>query len=277
MTTGLLGFEEVQQRQGGIDSYISPSRLSCWLSCPLKWAFRYRDGLRTPTSAALFTGKAVHASLECYYRHRQLGVTLVTDDVIQRSMDSWAQLVDEEDMTFDSTDSETAMQRQVSDLVRVYLDTVPKDERPLAVEVAAEAPLVDPFTGQDLGLPLVGVLDLVIDNGNGPVITDFKTAARSSEPMEITHEIQLSCYAWLHRRIAGEDEAAIEIRSLIKTKVPKVEFHLYPARTDVHFRRLFAVIREYLDSLDSGRFNFRPGFGCGMCDFRTTHCSRWAG
>ena len=85
MNTGLLGFEDVQQRQGGPLAYISPSRLSCWLSCPLKWAFRYRDGLRTPTTAALFTGKAVHASLECYYRHRQLGVTLEADDVIQRS------------------------------------------------------------------------------------------------------------------------------------------------------------------------------------------------
>ena len=192
MSTGLLGFEDVQERQGGPLAYVSPSRLSCWLSCPLKWAFRYRDGLRTPTSAALFTGKAVHASLECYYRHRQLGVTLATDDVIQRSMESWAQLVDQEEMDFDSAEDEKAMRQQVADLVRVYLANVPKDEKPLAVEVAAEAPLVDPTTGEDLGIPLVGVIDLVLDSEAGPVITDFKTAARVSEPMEITNEIQLS-------------------------------------------------------------------------------------
>ena len=82
------------------------------------------------------------------------------------------------------------------------------------------------------------------------MIADFKTAARSSEPMEITNEIQLSSYAWLHRQITGQQEGGLEIRSLIKTKTPKVEFHPYPARTDVHFRRLFAVIREYLDALD---------------------------
>jgi hypothetical protein len=46
----------------------------------------------------------------------------------------------------------------------------------------------------------------------------------------------------------------------------------YPARADVHFRRLFSVIREYLDALDAGRFNYRPGFHCGMCDFATSHC-----
>ena len=78
------------------------------------------------------------------------------------------------------------MRQQVADLVQVYLANVPKDEKPLAVEVAAEAPLVDPITGEDLGMPLVGVIDLVLDDEAGPLIADFKTAARSSEPMEIT-------------------------------------------------------------------------------------------
>ena len=48
----------------------------------------------------------------------------------------------------------------------------------------------------------------------------------------------------------------------MKTKTPKVETHRYPARTDRHYRRLFSVIRAYLDDLDAGRFVFRPGFGC---------------
>ena len=276
MSTGLLGFQEVRERQGGIDRYISPSRLSSWLSCPLKFAYRYRDGIRTPTTASLFIGKAVHAALECYYRHRQLGITLTADEVNRRSFDSWAKLVDEEQMIFDSTESESTMQQQVAGLVRAYLDAVSEGEKPLAVEVAAEAPLVDSFTGEDLGVPLVGILDLVLDSDNGPIIIDFKTAARSSEPIEISHEIQLSCYAWLHRQITGQQEAGLEIRSLIKTKVPKVEYHSYPARSERQFRRLFAVLREYVAALDSGRFNYRPGFGCGMCDHRD-RCRSWCG
>jgi hypothetical protein len=147
----------------------------------------------------------------------------------------------------------------------------------LAVEVAAEAPLVDPQTGENLGIPLVGIIDLVLNYEQGPIIVDCKTAARSSEPMEISNEIQLTSYAYLLRYHNRWAESGLEIRSLIKTKTPKVEFHPYAARTDAHFRRLFAVIREYLDALDTGRFNFRPGFGCGMCDFRNTYCSRWGG
>lgn len=109
------------------------------------------------------------------------------------------------------------------------------------------------------------------------MITDFKTSSRSSEPLEIVHEIQLTSYAWLFRQVSPYPEAGLQIRSLIKTKVPKVEFHAYPARGEGHFRRLFALIREYLDALDSRRFSFRPGFGCGMCDFCQTHCRRWSG
>jgi putative RecB family exonuclease len=277
MSTGLLGFEEVQERQGGVWEYLSPSRLNCWLSCPLKWKLRYLEGIRTPTTPALFVGKACHAGLECYYRHRQLGVTLDANDVERRMLESWAALVDEEKMDFDSPDHEQELRTQAMSLVSAYLAYAPCNEYPLAVEVAAEAPLVDPTTGENLGIPLVGIIDLVLNYEQGPLITDFKTAARSSEPMEISHEIQLSSYAWLHRQITGQRENGLEIRSLIKTKTPKVEFHSYAARTDGHFLRLFAVIREYLDALDSGRFNFRPGFGCGMCDFRSTHCSRWAG
>ena len=139
MTTGLLGFDEVQQRQAGPLAYVSPSRLSCWLSCPLKWAFRYRDGLRTPTTAALFTGKAIHASLECYYRHRQLGIMLGADDVNRRSQESWAQLVDEEDMEFDSPESETAMRQQMADLVKAT-----PAQRPTAGRLRPSLPLEAP-------------------------------------------------------------------------------------------------------------------------------------
>jgi hypothetical protein len=79
------------------------------------------------------------------------------------------------------------------------------------------------------------------------------------------------------QKVAHQQEAGLEIRSLIKTRQPKVEAHRYAARSEAHFRRLFAIVREYLDALDSGRFNFRPGWGCGTCDFRETRCRAWAG
>ena len=210
------------------------------------------------------------------YRHRQLGVTLGAEEVMAKMLDGWAGLIDEGSVDFNTVADEQALQKQACELVKAYLAYAPTFEKPSAVEVALETPLVDPDSGENLGMPLVGVIDLVLDSGRGPLICDHKTAARSSEPMEISHEVQLTTYDWLYRQVTGKSEAGLEIRSLIKTKTPKVEFHPYAARTDTHFRRLFAIIHEYLDALDSGRFNYRPGFGCGMCDYRR-ECQQWNG
>ena len=275
MSTELLTADGLRSAQGGVFAYVSPSRLGCWIKCPLAWKLRYIEGIKTPTTPSLFVGTVVHAALEVSYRHRQLGVCLEAGDVARRLTEMWANLIDAEQMRFDSPAEEQALLKQAVDLVVAYLAQVPSDEpKPLAVEAALEAPLVDPVTGKHLGLPLVGIVDLILDGQDGPVIADFKTSARSSEPLEIVHEVQLTSYAYLFRHVEQRQEASLEIRSLIKTKVAKVEFHAYPARTDTHFARLFSVIREYLDALDAGRFNYRPGFGCGMCDFRA-QCSRW--
>ena len=231
-----------------------------------------------PTSPALFLGKMVHMGLEHYYRHRQLGVRLAGADVSRWLADSWAQAVEAETVAFESAAQEGTVRQQAVDLVTAYLARGPADEPPpIAVEAVMEAPLVDPVTDEDLGIPLVGIVDLVVDAPGGPVVADFKTTARKGTPLEISHEIQLSSYAYLFRRLTEGREAALEIRSLIKTKTPKIEVHRYPAREEGHFRRLFAAIRAYLNDLERGRFVFRPGLACSFCDHRETHCRQWAG
>ncbi len=271
MSSEPLSRNQLVQRAGGVWDYISPSRLSTWLACPLKFKRKYLDGIRTPTSPAAFLGKVVHGGLEHYYRHRQLGITLAHEDVVGRLVEYWPDAAADDGMFFVSVAAEQALQTQAAALIKTYLLQVPTIEpRPLAVEVALEAPLLDPVSGEDLGIPLVGIVDLVLPTDEGPLIADFKTTSRSSDPLEITHEIQLSCYAYLLRHNSAAHEAGLEIRSLVKTKIPKVELHRYAVRNEKHFGRLFAVVRAYIDDLDSGRFLFRPGLGCAMCEFRST-------
>jgi hypothetical protein len=160
----------------------------------------------------------------------------------------------------------------------MYIDQVSPDEpQPLAVETTMEVPLVDPSSGEDLGIPLLGIVDLVLDGDEGATVIDFKTAARGGDLLEITHEVQLSCYAYGYRQLTGRKEGELQIRRLIKTKTPRIETHRYLARSDAHFRRLFALIRAYLADLEAGRFVYRPGYGCGMCDFAGSQCQKWKG
>ena len=210
MSTVLLDRNSFAERQGGVWEYISPSRMSCWLGCPLKFKLRYLDGYRAPTTPALFLGKVVHHGLEMFYRHRQLGVTLDADDLVRRIVESWGQTVNQEQLKFEDTAQEQSLQRQAIDLVTVYVRQMPAEPPPLAVEVAVEAPLVDPATGEDLRIPLVGIIDLVLEDAAGPLIVDFKTSSRSNEPLEIAHEIQLSSYAWIFREMHDHLEGGLE-------------------------------------------------------------------
>ena len=50
MSTDLLIGEEPRRKQGGIWAYVSPSRLSKWLSCPLAYRLAYIDGHRPPAA-----------------------------------------------------------------------------------------------------------------------------------------------------------------------------------------------------------------------------------
>jgi hypothetical protein len=219
----------------------------------------------------------VHVGLEWFYRHRQLGVAVDAPDVAAQLREFWPQMVEEEQIEFRSSGEESALTRQAVALVTTYLQCMTGEPRPLAVETVFEAPIIDPDTGEDLGIPLLGVIDLVTHGDDGPIVADVKTAARGGRPPDTVHEIQLTSYSYLFRHASGSQESALEIRSLVKTKTPRLETHRHPARGGAHFRRFFAVIRAYLDDLNSGRFVFRPGFACQFCEFRDSHCHAWSG
>lgn len=258
--------------------YVSPTRLNTWLTCPLKYKLRYLDGLTEPSSPSLFLGKHVHLGLEYFYRRLQNDEPVTKADVARHMIESWDEAVFSEGLSFNTCDEEQSLKQQSIRLVETYLDQhAPAEGRPIAVESRLKCRLIDPLSGVDLGISLLGFVDLILETPAGFVIVDFKTAARSSAPLDITHEIQLSCYAYAFRKIFGIKEHELQIRSLVKTKSPKVQTHRYPPRNAAHFRRLFAVIRAYLDAVRRLQFVFRPSWTCSMCSFREEQCRLWTG
>ena len=275
MSSEVLSRDTLAEHRGAVWDYLSPSRLSLWMRCPLAFKFRYIDGIRTPPSENLFLGKQVHDGLEFFYRHRQAGVRLSREEVSGHITRHWSTTADQEQMEFRKPDASDKLKAKCQLLVACYLDEFAgTDEKVIGVESAMEATLVDPATGDRLGLPMVGVSDLLLETDDGPVLVDFKTAARGGEPIEQQHEIQLTCYASMFRELTGDLEGGLEVRSLVKTKTPRIEVHRYERRSHRHMARLFAVIREYLRAIELGEFNYRPGFNCMFCDVRQP-CIEW--
>ena len=247
--------------------YVSASRLTLWGKCPQAFRRRYVDGIEPAPSVSMFVGKVTHGAMEHIYRCLDVGALATAEDVPAFVESAWMRTMEMEPCFFDDVESETKSRNQVADLVRAYLSEInTAEEKPVAVERRFEVPLIDPSTGEDLGLPLVGIVDLVLESADGPVVVDFKTAASASSNCELQHELQLTAYAYLVREVFRRDESTLEIRQLVKTKTPKIVVHRFPPRSEEHFKRFFGIVREYLDSLDRGVFNYRPGFGCMLCD-----------
>lgn len=265
-------FLEHEQQTGLVWDYVSPSRLSLWLKCPLAFRKRYIDGEQVSPSPALFIGKVVHVIIAHIYRQRSAGQICTTEELPMIVADAWNMTMEAEPCYFCDDVEEEKARYQILDLVSAYLTSIPiQDEVPVVIEERYAVPLIDPSTGEDVGIPLVGIVDLILQEECGHVIVDFKTSATSSL-CALQHELQLTSYAYLFRTATEQHELRSEIRQLVKTKTPKIQTHRFPRRTDEHFTRFFGVVREYLDALDKGVFNYRPGWTCSMCEHHGTCC-----
>jgi hypothetical protein len=257
-------------------SRLSPAQLQAWLQCPLSHHLRYVEGNVPRPSPSGFLGTVVRCALAYLHQAERERVFPDVDDLDRYALGHWQAWVERDGVEFSSVPEERALQRQACGLLAAYLDQRAPDEPPaLAVSQWITAPLFDPATGDDLGVNLVGELDLVLDGPSGPVIVDFRTSSRSASSMEVLQEVHLNCQAYLFRHIAGCAEGGLETRRLVKTKTPQVQYQRWPARTDLHLRRLLAVIRSYLADCQAGHVIYRPSLACSWCEYRDTACRTW--
>jgi hypothetical protein len=244
------------------------------MKCPLAFRKRYIDGYITDPTPALFVGRITHSVLAHIYRQRKAGQNCTQDNLPLLVADAWKFGMEAEPPFFESDAEEEKSRYQILDLVQTYLTTIPVEyETPIAVEKKYEVPLIDPSTGENFGLPLVGVVDLLLEEKGGDVpeniLVDFKTSSTASIN-DLAHELQITAYAYLLQSEMSDTPYSCEIRQLVKTKVPKVQTHRFPSRTDEHFNRFFGLVREYLDALDKKVFNYRPSWTCNtMCEHYT--------
>jgi len=246
---------------------VSASRLGAWLQCRLKFHFRYMAGMEKAPTPALHIGKAIHAVLQQWSLARWRGSPLDAEAVRAVFEQAWAA---PEGSAVNWGGEEGASKTNALACIETYLreTPIPLDEKPEGVEVSVEKDLASH------GLPtLVGVLDLVRAGGR---IVDFKTTGRTPTPAMVQHttEIQTTGYALLYREATGDQESAIELHHLVKTKTPKLIVTETPPATDAQITRLYRVIESYADGLVREDFVPSPGLQCTSCEF-FRECRAW--
>jgi putative RecB family exonuclease len=250
-------------------SKVSASRLNCFLSCRLKFYFRYVLGIVKPTTGALHVGRAVHGALKRWSKARWLGQPHDAASLRPGFLAEWSGSQEREPVAWEP-DEEEQQQTRAWDLVEMYLreTPIPSDEKPEAVEVPVEAELD--------GLPrLVGVIDLVRPGGQ---IVDFKTSATTPHPAMAAHrnELQLAAYGILYREATGDDASGFELHHLVKTRQPKLAVTRVPPLTPDRERRLLRTVESYVDGVEREDYVPSPGLQCAACEF-FGECTAWKG
>jgi hypothetical protein len=124
---------------------------------------------------------------------------------------------------------------------------------------AAEKPFELGIAG--MSTPFIGVMDLVTEVDGKWTALDFKTSGSSYAEHEAWLSDQLSAY-----QLAEPEAEQIALCVLVKTKEPKIEWHLSERTSDELTEYLAKA--GYVDSeIAAGRFYKRPGLWCTWCDF----------
>jgi len=255
--------ERVEQLQ----KTISPSRLSLFLQCRLKFFFRYVVQIAKAKTAALHVGSSVHAVLKAWNKARWLQTPLSLKQLHDEYSQAWSEAEEPVEWEPGEEDDEKKVGWR---LVETYMreSKIPPTLKPDAVEVAVEADL------SEHGLPkLIGILDLVQE---GKII-DFKTASQTPNAERVAHtnEVQISSYAVLYRHNTERRENGLELHHLVKTKNPKLVITNLPPMSDQQQSRLFTLMAGYVDGLDRRDFIPSPGLQCASCEF-FNECRAWS-
>jgi putative RecB family exonuclease len=263
---------EAAKKLNGRD-YISWSALSTFRTCPLKYKFRYVDGLpEESVSSALVFGSGIHSAVEQHYQ-----AILSGDEQpdIERLMFAYRSAWlphDPDAIQFGSSETRASLDTLASKMLTAFLTSpaASVQGRVLGVEEEIRGMLVE-------GVPdLYGRVDLLTEDTDSLVITDVKTSRGkwSAEQVEDSGE-QLLLYSHLASEISPGKKLKTRFLVLTKTKETQIEEHTREVNPAAVKRTLAGVERVWR-AIESGIFYPAPSvMNCASCGYRAA-CRAWA-
>jgi putative RecB family exonuclease len=264
---------EVAKSLTGRD-YISWSAISTFRQCPLKYRFRYVDGLpEESVSSALVFGTGIHTAIEQHFQAILSGDPKPDLDALLFAYRSAWLPHDPDAISFGSTETRSSLDALAGKMLTAFLNSpaASVQGRVLGVEEEIRGMLAE-------GVPdLYGRVDLLTEDADSLVITDIKTSRGkwSQEQVEDSGE-QLLLYSKLASEIAPGKQVQTRFLVLTKTKEPVVEEHVRDIEPGSLTRTLAGVERVWR-AVQSGVFYPTPStMSCSGCGYRSA-CRAWAG
>jgi putative RecB family exonuclease len=254
--------------------YVSWSALSTFRTCPLRYKFRYVDGLpEESVSSALVFGTGIHTAVEQHFQ-----ALLAGDEQpdVERLMFAYrrAWLPHEPDaISFSTKETRESLDDLASKMLTAFLASPMANVqgRVLGVEEEIRGMLVE-------GVPdLYGRVDLMTEDEASLVITDIKTSRGKWSPEQVEDSgEQLLLYSKLASEISPGKKIATRFLVLTKTKEPVVEEHVREVEPE-NVKRTLAGVERVWRAIESGVFYPAPSVvACSSCGYREA-CRAWVG
>ena len=250
--------------------YLSWSQIGSFRSCPRAFAFRYVEQVEPAfVSSNLLHGGAIHAALQAHFEHRMIGTDLPLADLVTAYREAWHQRLDQQGdvpVRYNRGEDAESLTDGAGKLLEAFLAS-PLAE-PAGSIIGIEETLTGPLAAD---LPdLLAIVDLIVADGDGLRITDFKTSrskwgdAKVSEAAE-----QLRLYQVMSDSLS-EDGTNIHLTFgvLVKTKTPSVQVLDVP-HSAANADHLAHTIRPVWRAMQLGIDYTNPSLaGCTGCPYR---------
>jgi len=237
--------------------YLSPSSISTFAQCPLKFRFYKLDRLPTESTEAQHLGNFVHEILESLFRLPRHERSEATARTVARSLwdDRWSHKF----LELKEAGDGKQFRWKAWSCVENYFSM----EDPTSFDADGIEAKVD---GTVDGVPLYGIVDrYTIENGK-LVVSDYKTGKKPKRQYEWDKKMQLAVYCLLL-----QEQTGLEVERAELLYVKTGEFARYEMDDEVT-DAVRVEVRRTWDQMtamcDSGEFETRTGPLCGWCDFQ---------
>lgn len=252
-----------------LPDHLSYSQISSYLTCPLRYRFRYIDQLPPEFIAApLAFGTAIHEAVGAFYHQHLLGDGLLPHQMVDVYRAAWASTEAEAIRFFNGDDSGVLLDK-AKQLLSVFHESFDPTVGILGVEE---------FFSMDMGKripPLHGYIDVIEHGTDGSiVVADLKTAARRPSDAQVSQNIQLTAYS-LGAAELGFDPEVLTLRLdvLVKTKEGKM-VRLETTRTTNDRQRFIKLAKSVWKGIKREIFFPKQDWHCGQCCY-SQPCKDW--
>jgi putative RecB family exonuclease len=235
------------------------SRVKCFHQCPLRYRYRYLQGLKEAfRSIESFLGNVVHDTLEWMYAQRGRGSAIDEGAMLEKFAAGWSASRDDSVAIIRVDDDEASYLRLGREmLVRFLHDTFDRDRsETVALEQRLSVRLSDKVV-------FTGFADRVGRTDQDRLfVVDYKTSKNEGTGAEFSEGLQAPLYAACVLRNHGEKEVLAGYHYLR---------HGTTRWQTVDRERAARLLERFLDLANeaeaAGDFPARPGILCAWCGF----------